>query len=334
MPDDAKTSEVRMVAIADLVLDGPTKVREVRTVTVSDYQRAMAAGDQFPPVEVYETDVGRLLTDGFHRVDSASGLGQTEIRARVVHGTLRDAVLAAVSANNAHGLRRSNADKRRSVSVLLNDDEWRKWSDGEIARRCGVSQPFVSKLRRKTQNGSESKRRRADGLEIDVTDIGRRARLPKKLMDAALDLLGSQTRQVHDLASLMAALDSEETSVLIHLKGRDDVEVSEMIEVLQERSPLDVICVGPASSPAWFVAASDESLCLACTQKSIRYAIMYFGTDETAFARAFGDIGPVWRPLIAADTEDPEAPEPAAQAGAEGEAGLDDLFDDLDVEGT
>lgn len=42
---------------------------------------------------------------------------------------------------------RSAADKRRAVMTLLGDPESRQWSDREIARRCQVSQPFVSKLR-------------------------------------------------------------------------------------------------------------------------------------------------------------------------------------------
>ena|SRR5436309_8329926 len=43
--------------------------------------------------------------------------------------------------------RRTNADKRRAVETLLNDPEWAKWSDREIARQCGVSNDFVSRLR-------------------------------------------------------------------------------------------------------------------------------------------------------------------------------------------
>ncbi|MCC7275806.1 MAG: hypothetical protein IT561_24260 [Alphaproteobacteria bacterium] len=49
--------------------------------------------------------------------------------------------------NAAHGMRRTNQDKRRAVMALLDDPEWAAWSDGEISRRCAVSQPFVGKLR-------------------------------------------------------------------------------------------------------------------------------------------------------------------------------------------
>jgi hypothetical protein len=39
----------------------------------------------------------------------------------------------SVSANAPHGLRRTNADKRRAVVRLLEDTEWSQWADREIA---------------------------------------------------------------------------------------------------------------------------------------------------------------------------------------------------------
>ena len=43
---------------------------------------------------------------------------------------------------------RTNQDKRQSVLTCLKDPTWQQWSDGAIARHCGVTQPFVSRLRR------------------------------------------------------------------------------------------------------------------------------------------------------------------------------------------
>ena len=40
--------------------------------------------------------------------------------------------------NADHGKRRSNADKRRAVEMMLKDSEWGKWSDREIAAKCAV----------------------------------------------------------------------------------------------------------------------------------------------------------------------------------------------------
>ena len=42
---------------------------------------------------------------------------------------------------------RTNADKRRAVSMLLEDEEWAAWSDREIARRCSVVHQLVGKIR-------------------------------------------------------------------------------------------------------------------------------------------------------------------------------------------
>jgi hypothetical protein len=63
------------------------------------------------------------------------------------HGTRRDAVLFSAGANCSHGLERTNADKRKAVMTLLADEEWRQWSDKEIAKRCDVSYQFVADVR-------------------------------------------------------------------------------------------------------------------------------------------------------------------------------------------
>jgi hypothetical protein len=62
-------------------------------------------------------------------------------------GTRRDAILYSVGANETHGLRRTNEDKRRAVLTLLSDGEWSKWSDREIARLCAVGHQMVAPLR-------------------------------------------------------------------------------------------------------------------------------------------------------------------------------------------
>jgi len=128
--------------------DGGTQAREQMSKdAVSEYAESMAAGVEFPPVVLFFDGVSYWLGDGFHRVAAAVASKRETISAEVYEGGYRDAVLHAVGANASHGLRRTNADKRRSVSRLLDDDEWAQWSNREIARRCGVSDPFVMALR-------------------------------------------------------------------------------------------------------------------------------------------------------------------------------------------
>jgi hypothetical protein len=116
---------------------------------VSEYVEDMSRGDKFPPLVVFYDGKAYWLADGFHRYHAAVGvLGRSgEFECEVRGGTLRDAVLFSCSANAAHGIRRTNEDKRRAVTTLLKDVEWGKWSNREIARQCLVSHPFVDKLR-------------------------------------------------------------------------------------------------------------------------------------------------------------------------------------------
>jgi hypothetical protein len=117
------------------------------TDTIENYVERMAEGDEFPPLTVFFDGSVYWLGDGFHRYHAAVGCGLAEFACDVREGGLRDAVLYSVGANAAHGLQRTNDDKRRAAMKLLNDPEWSQWSDREIARRCGVAHPFVGKLR-------------------------------------------------------------------------------------------------------------------------------------------------------------------------------------------
>lgn len=116
-----------------------------------EHVRALAddieAGSELPPVVAFYDGRDHWLADGFHRVRAYYEAGRSEVPADVRQGTVRDAVLFSVGANAQHGLRRSNADKRRAVEVLLRDEEWRRWSDRKIAEACGVGYSLVSDVR-------------------------------------------------------------------------------------------------------------------------------------------------------------------------------------------
>lgn len=151
------------LAIEFITIDGGTQSRAcLNDSTVDEYAEAMDDGAEFPPILVFYDGEKHWLADGFHRVAAAKKLEWGEIAATIRSGTRRDAVLYSVGANVTHGLRRTNRDKRRSVLTLLGDEEWSCWSDREIARRCGVSTPFASKLRSELS---------VNGLQIDNGDV-------------------------------------------------------------------------------------------------------------------------------------------------------------------
>ncbi len=117
----------------------------LNNATVAHYSERMKAGDKFPPVIVFDVGGVLLLADGFHRHPAAELAGMELIEAEIHHGSRSDAVKFAIQANSAHGLPRSNEDKRRAVQMALT--EFPDLSDHAIAEMCKVSQTLVSKMR-------------------------------------------------------------------------------------------------------------------------------------------------------------------------------------------
>ncbi len=172
-----RRNNVQSMPVDSLRFDSSIQPRvKINPAIVKEYATALSEGEQFPPVIVFNDGDNYWVADGFHRIMAAKEAGLTHIDAEVCVGTPRDAVLYAVGTNSAHGIRRSNADKRRAVEMLLSDEEWRQWSNIEIARRCVVSHTFVNSVREElSHNGTESpaKRKCADGRIIDTANIGK-----------------------------------------------------------------------------------------------------------------------------------------------------------------
>lgn len=167
-----------LINLKKIRLDGGTQPRaELDIDLIREYAAAMLNGDEFPPVTVFYDGTDYWLADGFHRVNAAHLANMTAIKAEVRQGTQRDAVLYSVGVNAEHGKRRTNADKRRAVMTLLADAEWAAWSDNEIAAKCKVSQPFVSKIRRElSYNGykmdTAEEELSGNGYQMDAAEEG------------------------------------------------------------------------------------------------------------------------------------------------------------------
>ncbi len=130
------------------------RYRTVKRAVVEEYAEAMERGDVFPPLLAFRAHDGDgdrdgeqyWLVDGRHRLGAARRLGRETVDVDVRDGTLADATLHACGTNAAHGLQRTNDDKRRAVQVMLRDSEWCQWPNREIARRCGVSEGLVRRV--------------------------------------------------------------------------------------------------------------------------------------------------------------------------------------------
>ena len=147
---------MKTLNLNNIIIDKGTQSRaQISEDTVSDYAEAMQAGDTFPPITVYFDGVEYYLADGFHRLHAAKRLHKASIQADVRTGTLRDAILYSLGANRDHGLRRSNADKRKCVQTLLEDFEWGELSVNEMARICGVSPQLVTAVKLEMEGGAK-----------------------------------------------------------------------------------------------------------------------------------------------------------------------------------
>lgn len=93
--------------------------------------------------------------DGHHRLKAARSQYLHQIYVEIRFGTLADAQIYNCTSNGSHGKRTTNQDKRHQIEILLKslnclpaEDSRRRWSDREIARRIGVDNKTVGKVRR------------------------------------------------------------------------------------------------------------------------------------------------------------------------------------------
>jgi len=124
---------------------------------VNDYAEAMTQAAIFPPVILYGTEDRCWIADGWHRVMASLQIAAIDIDANLHKGGRIDALRAALSANATHGLKRTNADKRRCVEIALR--EWPKLSDVKIGELCGVNDKTVATYRPATLGSSEPEKR-------------------------------------------------------------------------------------------------------------------------------------------------------------------------------
>jgi len=114
--------------------------------TVSDYARAIQAGAKFPPIVVFrDADSKHWVADGNHRRAAAELAGRVHIDAELHIGTWRDALMYGARSNEAHGLRRTNLDKRHAIALVLR--EYPDLSLRAIARAANVNHETVKSVR-------------------------------------------------------------------------------------------------------------------------------------------------------------------------------------------
>jgi hypothetical protein len=142
------------IDIGRIQVDHDIQLREAtNTDVINEYAEKF---DNLPPLKVFHDGEHFWLADGFHRYAAAQKLNRQSLVCEVEDGSKRAAILYACGANQAHGLRRTNADKRRAVERLLADEEWSGWSNRRIAEAAGVSDMMVKTARDQVQESCTS----------------------------------------------------------------------------------------------------------------------------------------------------------------------------------
>lgn len=184
---DMKT---QLVYLNEIDIENSPKVRAaVNEETVKDYAEAYRRKEKLPPPVLFQ-DKGEKyfrLGDGLHRVSGATVNGDKTLVCEVREGGFEEALTFALTCNTTHGLRRSQADKKRVVEAAL--AQWPKLSDTELGKRCSVDHKTVAAYRK----GMEGEGR-IEGSATRVTKTGS-VRTATRKVKAAADAAGNSLKE-------------------------------------------------------------------------------------------------------------------------------------------
>lgn len=198
----------RTVHLGDIRVDDAIRSRiELDSDTVEAYALALREGVVLPPVLLFDADSELLLVDGSHRLEAHRRAGFVAIVAEVRVGTRDDATWASCGANHTHGLRRSNADKQRSITRALLHPRGMRLSDRQIARHCGVHHESVSRIRTELERDGRLRRVSCRLVERSgtvyeqtltraVDPVADRLTMAKQLLDRALRQLDNVLQEL------------------------------------------------------------------------------------------------------------------------------------------
>lgn len=144
-----------LIDVLDLKADTQSRVALCKE-TIAEYAKAVLAGVELPPIDVFFDGSDYYIGDGWHRAFAWLDAKIANIPVIMHNGGQRDALLFAAGANKTHGLNRTNADKRRAVEIMLRDAEWAEWSNVRIAEHCGVGDMLVADVRRQVPESGTS----------------------------------------------------------------------------------------------------------------------------------------------------------------------------------
>jgi hypothetical protein len=137
----------RIIKLSKIDLEHSPNVRaELNDEAIEEYTQGYRLKEKFPECVLFDASPGPLLlADGRHRYHSMLKAGINERTFLVYKGSYEMCLKFALQANLDHGLRRTNADKR--TSVLLAIQNFPKMSNNVIAEIAAVGDDLVREVR-------------------------------------------------------------------------------------------------------------------------------------------------------------------------------------------
>ena len=203
---------VQKVPLAWLTRDPAVQSRiETNKEHVKDLKLAIERCEELPPlVAVFDRDQDKLwLAAGFHRDEALHSADVTEYSVDVRFGTKQFAIKVSALDNGRHGLRRSNADKRRSVERLRSLPEYcdpLQVSARELAKIACVSDMLVGDvdeklgLHKQKSFGGKSKKEKPDKNEVPAPRVSGELTVPKTMDEPSTDLQPSESEPTENVA--------------------------------------------------------------------------------------------------------------------------------------
>lgn len=205
------------IGLDKIRIDGGTQSRvKIDENVVAQYADEMLNGDLFPPVVLFHDGLDYWLADGFHRYFANKRINSPGIRADVKEGSVRDAILHGIEANNKHGLRPTNEDKRKGVITMLKDIEWQDLSNREIGRICGVSHTLVNAIRKELEEGKPSGKvstPKPPSGKVSTPDPAvefNEAEIERETLRAAADSLQKENQDLQDQLTVAMAASTDD----------------------------------------------------------------------------------------------------------------------------
>jgi hypothetical protein len=118
--------------------------------TIVEYWNRLIDGAKFPAIDLFWIDDlnSYVIADGRKRYCAFQRNNEEQILAVVHPGGLHKALSFALEANGKHGLPLSKADVKCAVKIMLDDDEWKGWSNSKLGKKLGVSESTVQRARK------------------------------------------------------------------------------------------------------------------------------------------------------------------------------------------